>query len=142
MAEPYCLAMVLCDSVYQDPATGKFTLLGTFSTIRATEFPTKTRFCVYCAVTDGLGKSEIKLKIVHAKKGKEADDEMILETPAIEINFSNPIAVVEGVMKIETDLPNEGVYICELFAGNDLLMSRRLVATSLKEKSKPQGEGE
>lgn len=142
MAEPYCLAMVLCDSVYQDPATGKFTLLGTFSTVGAKNFPTKTRFCVYCAVTDGLGKSEIKLKLVHAKKGKEADDKMIFETPAIEIEFPSPIAVIEGVMKIEADLPNEGVYICELFAGNDLLMSRRLVATLLDKRSKSQGKDE
>ena len=142
MAEPYCLAMVLCDSVYQAPATGKFTLLGTFSTVGATEFPTKTRFCVYCAVTDGLGKSEIKLKLVHAKKGKEADDVMIFETPPIEINFPNPLIVAEGVMEIKAELPNEGVYICELFSGNDLLMSRRLVATLLDKRSKPQGKDE
>lgn len=30
---PMVLAMVLCDAIYQDPATQKCTLLGTFSTV-------------------------------------------------------------------------------------------------------------
>ena len=36
---PQVLAWITCDSVYVDPATGKHTLLGIFSNLRANEFP-------------------------------------------------------------------------------------------------------
>lgn len=38
MAEPYCLAMVLCDAVHRDPATAKHFVMGTFSSVGATDF--------------------------------------------------------------------------------------------------------
>ena len=40
---PMVLAMVLCDAIYQDPATQKCTLLGTFSTINVRKFPATTQ---------------------------------------------------------------------------------------------------
>jgi hypothetical protein len=46
MAEPYCLAMVLCDQVYRDAISGKFTLLGTFSTVGAQKYPLTIIFMV------------------------------------------------------------------------------------------------
>lgn len=41
--EPLPLAMILCDAVHIDPTTGKRTLLGLFSTLVSSEFPTVVR---------------------------------------------------------------------------------------------------
>ena len=138
MAEPYCLAMVLCDGIHRDAATGKFTLLGTFSTITAAQYPANIHFFVYFAVTDGLGRVAIRLRIVDAKEGLSGERESteVFSSPPSEMDFSDPLMVFEVAALIQTKLPNEGLYHCELFAGDQLLMSRRLLAVPLNVKEK------
>jgi hypothetical protein len=132
MAEPYCLAMVLCDAVHRDPTTGKHTILGTFSTVSANTFPAKVRFCIYFAITDGLGPAKLRLRLVDAESGIVDKSENDSEGPVCEIQvdvtFEDPLVVMETVMGLETALPKPGLYHCELWAGDDLLMSRRLLA--------------
>ena len=62
---PMVLAMILCDAIHQDPATKKSTLLGTFSTINARNFPAVHRqLAVHAAMTNGHGKTRIRLTLV------------------------------------------------------------------------------
>lgn len=132
MAEPYCLAMVLCDAVHRDFTTGKYTILGTFSTLGADTFPAKIRFCIYFAITDGLGSTELRLRLVDAESGIVDKPEDDTEGPVFEIQteitFEDPLAVMEFMIAVGTALPKPGLYHCELWAGADLLMSRRLLA--------------
>jgi hypothetical protein len=44
------------------------------------------------------------------------------------MDFTSPLVVVEAAAMIKAQLPAPGLYHCELFAGDQLLMSRRLVA--------------
>jgi len=130
MPEPFCLAMVLCDAIHRDAATGKFTILGTFSTIQSKQYPADIRFTVYFAITDGLGVTPVRLRIVDSKSGlaEEEGATDIFCSPPEELNFTSPLVVVEAAALIEAQLPTPGLYHCELFAGDQLLMSRRLVA--------------
>lgn len=131
MAEPYCLAMVLCDAVHRDATTGKFTILGTFSTLGAKEFPAKVRFCVYYAVTDGLGPTAFRLRIVDATCGIAngvGEDQGMICTASSDFDFEDPLLVLEAAARIEVVIPKSGLYHCELWAGDELLMSRRLLA--------------
>jgi hypothetical protein len=132
MAEPYCLAMVLCDGVHRDAITGKFTLLGTFSTLYAAEYPANVMFCVYFAITDGLGRTTICTKIVDSDSLGGAA-EPIFEMPA-EFEFASPLMVMESVAIVTTTIPKPGLYHCELHAGNELLMSRRVLAVNVNEE--------
>jgi hypothetical protein len=149
MAEPYCLAMVLCDAVHRDATSGKFTILGTFSTVGADTFPAKVRFCIYFAITDGLGATKLRLSLVDAESGVVDKSENRIEGPVFEIDtditFDDPLVVMETVVALETSLPKPGLYHCELWAGDDLLMSRRLLAiqriTGETEEEKPNGGG-
>lgn len=131
MPEPYCLAMVLCDAVHRDATTGKFTILGTFSTLASHKFPAQVKFCVYYAVTDGLGPTSMRLRLVDAKQGiangGSEDDGMVFEACS-DFDFESPLLVLEGAAAFGTALPKPGLYHCELWAGNELLMSRRLLA--------------
>ena len=133
MAEPYCLSMLLCDGVHHDPGTGKFFVLGTFSTFSAKAFPAKIRFCTYFAITDGLGAITIRLQLVSAAGepidalNEESDPNRIFMLK-VEKTFDNPLAVMEGVFGVETVLPTPGLYHCELWGNSEVLMSRRLTA--------------
>ena len=131
MPEPYCLAMVLCDGIHRDAATGKFTILGTFSTFFARQFPAQAQLVVYFAVTDGLGPTTLRLRIVDAEfeiaNSGEEPGKAIYEMQQ-EITFESPLVVMESAWGLKTVLPNPGLYHCELFAGDDLLMSRRMLA--------------
>jgi len=136
--------MVLCDAVHRDATTGKFTILGTFSTFAADAFPAQVRCCVYYSVTDGLGPTSLRLRIVDAKQGimdAVSDDEGLVYETSSEFDFPSPLLVLEAATSIGVSLPKAGLYHCELWAANELLMSRRLLAVSkesLEEHGKEQ----
>lgn len=46
-SKPQLLAWLMCDGVHIDPATGKHTILGVFSNIRAQRFPVTHPFMVW-----------------------------------------------------------------------------------------------
>src|SRR3972149_2607009 len=145
MPEPYCLAMVLCDGIHRDVATGKHTILGTFSTFAAGEFPAVLQFWVYFAITDGLGPTELQLRIVEASYGisngkSENDGVIFYAKPLLSINFEDPLIVIEGTTYLCIPLPRPGLYHCELWANEDLLMSRRLLAIEGIQKSAAEGK--
>jgi hypothetical protein len=124
--------MVLCDGVHRDFTTGKHTILGTFSTLGAYAFPAKINLCIYFAITDGLGPTKLRLRLVDAEsgivdKGENATEGLVFEIET-DIAFEDPLAVIETVVAIRTALPRAGLYHCELWAGEDMLMSRRLLA--------------
>lgn len=127
MADPYCLAMVLCDNVHMDSTTGKQTILGTFSTVGAKDFPTRLEFAVYYAITDAVGDLELTFRIVDSKHGFEDNQPPVLEKP-FQLNSPTPLAVMEGRILVDAVLPEPSVYHCELLADGNVLMSRRLVA--------------
>jgi hypothetical protein len=146
MAEPYCLAMVLCDAIHRDQATGKFTLLGTFSTLGANEYPAQVQCVVYFAITDGMGDVSVSIRIVDSEADlTDKEGSVVFESPAMPpISFVSPLMVLEGAFPLITikdgiatplEIPNPGVYHCELYANTQLLMSRRLlaIAPSLEE---------
>jgi hypothetical protein len=135
MAEPYCLALVLCDAVHRDPLTGKFTLLGTFDSFMAPSFPAQLSLFVYFAVTDGLGSCTLRIQVVDGKAGPidaahEGDTPGRIVGIKTDIEFPSPLVVLEHAIGIQTRIPDPGVYLCELWANETMLMSRRLIARS------------
>ena len=61
--KPQVLAWITCDSVYVDPATGKHTLLGIFSNLRAKEFPVVHPRMIWFLSFSDLTKGKHQLKI-------------------------------------------------------------------------------
>lgn len=64
-AKPQLLAWICCDGVHIDPATGKHTLLGIFSNIKARQFPvTHPRMFWFLTVTDvSTGKHQLRISM-------------------------------------------------------------------------------
>lgn len=123
---PLCLALILADAIWMDPSTGKRTILGIFSSIVSPQFPAmQTLMAVHCALTDGYGKTSITIRLVDA----EDEDEPLLEGTG-DVEFEDPRAVVEMDFHFPgVTFPKPGEYRFQLFAGRELLMERRLVAT-------------
>ena len=131
MPDPYCLAMILCDSVHVDKATGKQTILGTFSTFGSTRYPARISLAIYYAITDAEGEIPLTFRVVDSKHGFEDDIEPVFSMEFM-VRSPSPLAVVEGHFGLANGiLPAAGVYHCELLTGDSVLMSRRLVAIEL-----------
>ena len=135
--KPYCQAMVLCEAAHRCPVTGKWTLLGTFSRLQATTVPIKSQLVVYFVLTDGNGDIPVGLRIVSADN--EFTDESQVDEPAqpepIILHFSDPLVSVEGIMGLEFSLSRFGVYHCELYSGDKVLMARRLILAEARQQN-------
>ena len=128
---PVVLAMVLCDAIYQDPATQKCTLLGTFSTINVRKFPaTHRQLAVHVAMTDGYGQTRIKLTLAHADENK---DPLFAQEGMIE--FSNPRVVAE----LNFTVANLTFQAVEALGGR--LDSRLFVASGYLDRGVPAPAG-
>ena len=131
---PMVLAMVLCDMIYQDPATQKCTLLGTFSTINVRKFPaTHRQLAVHVAMTDGYGQTRIRLTLAHADENK---DPLFSQEGIIE--FANPRIVAELNFTVANlTLHEPGEYRLQVYGNDQLLAERRLYVMDAS-KQQPQ----
>ncbi len=129
---PYPLAMVICDAIWPDPGTGKFTLLGTFSTIHARKFPTRHGLlAVFVSLTDGHGPTPVKLQVVDANEARA----VIGMTEQI-VDFTDPRMVVETAYHLAGLVFEEpGEYRFQLLAHEELLMERRVLVVDLQENA-------
>jgi hypothetical protein len=122
---PVVLATVICDAIHQDPGTRKCTLLGTFSTIRARQFPVRhPQLSVHVALTDGHGRTRIRLMIVPAE-AESGGQPLFNGEGAIE--FTDPRMVAELNFTIgNLNFPTPGEYRIQVYGNDELLMERRL----------------
>lgn len=118
---PLSLPLVLCEGIYQDSLSRKLSLLGVFNEIVADEFPTPLECYLYTATSDGAGDCSFAVRLV------DDDSNEVLELAASKAHFDNPLATVEVVYHVETEIPTPGVYFIELLADGEVLASRRLV---------------
>ncbi len=131
---PMVLAVILCDSIYQDPATKKCTLLGTFSTITVRQFPaTHRQLAIHVALSNGHGTTRIRL--VLTGPGEEAKPLFSKEGT---IEFRDPRMVAElnfGITNLQFEEPGE--HRIQVFGNDELLMERRLYVFDVKNMPRP-----
>lgn len=120
---PDVIALLFADDVHHDLATGKFSIMGTYSSITAPVFPwQQPALLVYMAFTDGRGKTPMTLRLVDASQSRPA----IFESNAV-MHFSDPAATSEHAFYQDNMLfPEAGEYRLQLLAGGQLLRERRL----------------
>ncbi|HEX3999698.1 MAG TPA: hypothetical protein VHX65_14185 [Pirellulales bacterium] len=120
---PYPLAMVICDAIWRDPATGKRFLLGSFSVLHATQFPIlHASMAVHVALTNGHGRMPIQIRLVDDEESRDA-----LWLAEGEVDFPDPRGTVEiDFMLPPVGFPVAGVYRFQFFAGGQFLMERRI----------------
>src|SRR4051794_24878452 len=111
--EPVVLAMVVCDAIHLDPATGKRFLLGTFSAFFSQDFPLTVRsMAVYVVLTECRGSFPIALQIVDVNE----DRDPIVRMEG-EISSSDPLAGLEIDFRLGGfQFPEPGEYRIQLYA--------------------------
>jgi len=121
---PIALTLVVCDGAHRDPATGKWTLLGLFNSIRAPEFPvTHAHMVVYLALTEAAGKLTLRFQIVDSEESEDP-----IATVDAELQVDNPRVVADLVIPIrEVTFPAAGEYRLQVFAARQFLLERRIL---------------
>ncbi len=94
-AHAQLLAWITCDGIHIDPMTGKHTLLGVFSSIRARQFPVvHPRMIWFLSITDvPEGRHRLTASIASPDQALKQliDREFESQTPAQRINLINDI---------------------------------------------------
>jgi hypothetical protein len=120
---PDVIALLFADDIYHDLANGKFSIMGTYSSIIAPVFPWRQpALLVYMAFTDGRGKIPMTLRLVDAGQSRPA----IFESNAV-MRFSDQAAASEHAFYQDNVVfPEAGEYLLQLLAAGQLLRERRL----------------
>lgn len=120
---PYSLAMIVCDAVWVDPATGKRTILGTFSALGAHSFPVRQpTMAVYFSLSDHEGPARVRLRLT------DVDDELELVVVEVDMNFPDRRTIIEGHFGLNNVVfPGPGEYRFQLYANGEFLIERRLM---------------
>lgn len=80
---PKCKAILLCDQVIVEAATGKVSVIGIFGGWVFPHFPHSTpSFTVFLQLTDGIGKYAISMEVHDLQS-----DQIIAQAPIKEIEF-------------------------------------------------------
>jgi hypothetical protein len=120
---PEVLAMVLADEIHKDMVTEKLFVLGTFSVFTVEKVPSTHNFAVYAAITNGHGKTAIRLRLVDVDESQVP----IIDEDLLTVDFTDPILVIEVVFPLPNiTFPEYGEYRLQLYGAGQFLRERRL----------------
>ena len=127
---PGVLALVICDAIWRDPWSGKFTIIGTYDSIKAKVFPVHHPIIsVYSALTNGRGKVPLKVRIVDVDEEREPVAELEQE-----IEFPDPRSKVQHCAVFANPLfPAPGEYRVQLWSSSVCLLEQRLLVHQVQE---------
>jgi hypothetical protein len=121
---PYCVALILCDTVLEDQRTSNKSLIGLFNQITAPVLPAlHGQLFLVASLTSGRGTWEFSLQMT-APSGKT------LFSMRDTIPFDDPHAVHDIVVEVRNlTFEEEGVHFVDLFIGSRPLANRRFTVT-------------
>jgi len=145
--KPVLQALLLADHVYEDKATGKKVIAGTFTKLQFAKkvaIPTvkdaqgrEVRVLpagvdagsptLYLSITEIVNKAEFVLRYVDL-----ANNQALFETN-LEITTESPLAIVEAAIPLpKLPTPHAGAFSIELLWNNEILGSHRIILEELK----------
>ena len=126
MSPPIPLALLICDHVWRDPNSGKYSLLGTFSGLGCSQFPFAVDLAVYFAVTEGEGELPVRMELIDVDEERPA----VVDAEG-QFEFRHRREVVEGMFQFTgLSFPEPGEYRLKLFVAGEFLMERALHVTT------------
>jgi hypothetical protein len=133
LEKPICQALIVCDQLITDAATGKKTLVGIFNSLGAMQYPcVHPKFCVYVALTDGRGEYGAELRLIN-----EGNQNPIVKAQG-KINFPSPMDMLELNFEfVNVTFPEPGPHTIELYCDDELLTERRFTVVKIEQQQKP-----
>jgi hypothetical protein len=122
MSGPSTLGVLVCDQMRYDRDTNKPILVGVFSRMRCSEFPSPIRpFDVHVAITNGRGR--VVLDVVITRLSTEDQ----IAAVSVEYGFTDPLAIIHFRSRFRmVSFPAPGVYLVEVFADGNVIGHTRL----------------
>lgn len=122
LPSPTALAFIICDSVIEDKATNKKSLIGLFNSIATKTFPCiHSVIHVFVGLTGGHGEYQGDLSCV-----KDNDESIKVLSLSGPIKFNDPLAVVEINFEIRgVHFPEAGLYRFEFLCNSVPVISRK-----------------
>jgi hypothetical protein len=116
--------MLFCDGVIVEQGTGKITLVGTYSGISASKFPSPPRdLHIFVQLTSFHGDATVRLVCVRIDM---AEPEEIASTSHL-VHFRGKLVVEQlHFAWNQFRLPSPGVYAVQLWCQNQCIAERRL----------------
>lgn len=123
---PLAQAMILCDAIHRDRATGKFFLLGTFSVIHARRTPFKLdQLSLYAVLTECRGRTPFTVRLV--RTDPKEGDQPVAEAQG-HIDSEGPLHIHELVLEFRSvTFDRPGVYRFQLLSDGAPLLEKRLL---------------
>jgi hypothetical protein len=120
---PVALSLIACERVIVDAMTAQYHLIGVISNVQG-QFPLQlSQLCIYTELTNGHGVTPLRLRIIDAAEEHDA----VVEAE-IEVAIEDPLAVKQVVFGANgLVFPEEGEYRLQFFAGDHLMLERRLL---------------
>lgn len=129
--KPTPIALVVCDSIYQEQPSGKTALVGLFSGIFAGSFPaTHPRIAIFVSVTGVREGSTAKIEIVNAENDKAA---ISVQGP-FPGKFSPTTVVDMNFILNNVTFPEEGTYYIRFWVNDHLLLMRPFEVKLMKSR--------
>jgi hypothetical protein len=124
---PLLVAALVCDSAFQDPATGKTSLIGVFDRVNARAFPSvHAALSLFVKMVDAEGFYDVSIKIVHAESGQ------VLAQARAEMKVGDRLSPTSFVLPLQQfQLPGAGTYDFQIWANDTYLGSASLQAVLL-----------
>lgn len=125
-SKPQLLAWVTCDGVHIDPSSGKHTLLGAFSTIKAQRFPVTHPFMVWFLTISDCAQGQHRLRILMGLNPTDLQ-------PMIERQFDaqSPLHRINLISEIRNlTFPQPGDYSLLVEVDDETLLVTNLTVTT------------
>ena len=129
MLLPTVLAMVICDSVWRDPDTGKATVLGAVTGMVARGLPVElAQLSVYFEMSGYRGPVTVRGDLIGTDG--DANTSVVLASAQSTVRFADRVTTYGGALTFyNVDLPGAGEYYVELSAADTPLADRRLIVS-------------
>ena len=125
-AKPQVLVWITCDGVHIDPSSGKHTILGVFSNIRARQFPVVHPFMIWFMtlsdVPQGTHKIKISLGLDPSNAAPIIDRQFESQSPLQRINLINEIR--------NLTFPQPGEYSLLIEIDDELILATNLMVSN------------
>lgn len=125
-SKPQLLAWLTCDGVHIDPGSGKHTLLGVFSNIKARQFPVTHPFMVWFLTISDCAQGQHRIRITMGldptKMQQLLDRTFESQSPLQRINLINEIRNLSfpapGDYSIMIDVDDEPILATSITVSN------------------------
>jgi hypothetical protein len=123
---PVVQNVIVCDKVLTDPDTGKYYLLGGYSTFRPEAFPfVIAELYAFFVVSNGRGNVNFEIEVARDRE----DTEPLMKSAPLEIEFVDPVMPWAFMVQFRNvSIEAEDAYAVHLYANGMLIDTTRIYA--------------